>query len=663
MIRSLLLTGLILLATLSWSQTTCTTLGQTPSTAFPVCGTSTFTQSTVPICGGRNIPAPTCQGGGYTDKNPFWYKFTCFQSGTLQFVITPNDMNEDYDWQLFDVTNKDVNDVYTDQTMIISYNWSGLFGVTGATPAGGSLFSCGGSGQPLFSKPAFIEAGHNYILLVSHFSNSQSGYSLSFGGGSAVITDTTPPALSRADANCAGNVIRVKLNKKMKCSTIAANGSDFFLSPASANIVSAAGINCNTGFETDSIELTLNNPLPDGAYQLRVKSGTDGNTLLDLCDNGLPVTEVAGFSVAAGRPTPMDSLTKPGCAPQSLRLVFSRPIQCASISPSDFLITGSYPVNITSVEISCSGTATRQIVVRLSAPMEDAGNFLINLQRGSDGNTLINECNQESPPGSIAFSVADTVNASFTYSKFYGCTEDTVQFSHPGGNGINSWHWFLDDNKTSMLQNPQVFYTLFNNKQVRLAVSNGVCVDTSDVVVALDNFIKADFTVHEDNCPNEPVQFTSTSIGNIKQHSWQFGDGGTATSESPTYTYPPPFQLRNYSVIYTVRDSIGCEHSVSKKVLIYPSCYLAVPSAFTPNNDGKNDTFFPANAIKAENLKFMIYNRWGNLVFSSSNWKQGWDGTFKGSPLATGVYVWMLSYTERDSKLSRQQKGTVLLIR
>src|SRR5437016_4766902 len=74
----------------------CTTLGQTPSTAFPVCGTTTFHQSTVPLCATNDIIVPGCtsDGANYQNKNPFFYKFTCFVSGTLGFIITPIAANE-----------------------------------------------------------------------------------------------------------------------------------------------------------------------------------------------------------------------------------------------------------------------------------------------------------------------------------------------------------------------------------------------------------------------------------------------------------------------------------------------------------------------------------------------------------------------------------------
>src|SRR5690349_16040747 len=94
----------------------CTTLGQTPSTAFPVCGTTTFNQVSVPLCSTNSLYVPGCSGTGanYENKNPYWYKFTCYVAGSLGFVITPISDNEDYDWQLFDITGHDPNDIFTD---------------------------------------------------------------------------------------------------------------------------------------------------------------------------------------------------------------------------------------------------------------------------------------------------------------------------------------------------------------------------------------------------------------------------------------------------------------------------------------------------------------------------------------------------------------------
>jgi gliding motility-associated-like protein len=653
---------------------TCTTLGQTPSTAFPVCGTTTFQQTNVPICTSHTLQVPGCAGDGasYADKNPFWYKFTCFQAGTLGFLVTPNNQGDDYDWMLYDITGHNPDDVFTDISLIVTGNWAGTYGNTGASASGLSFIQC--ASDPAANKNSFAHmpnliVGHTYLLLISHYTDSQSGYGLSFGGGTAVITDPTVPGLKTAEASCGGNIIRIKLKKKIKCSSLTSTGSEFFVTPGNVPIASAVGIGCSTGFDTDSIELNLGAFLAPGTYTLNIKLGTDNNTLLDYCDNAIPVTDKVDFTVYPLVPTPMDSLAPVVCKPQSLRLIFRKPILCSSVEPggSDFIITGTYPVSIASAAGSCTNgsTTSKEIIINLSQPLYTAGSFTLTLRTGTDGNTILDECGKETPAGAtLTFSVKDTVNADFTYQKFYGCTFDTVNFFHPGGNGVNNWQWTLDENQTSAQQNPQALYRNFNQKNIRLVVGNGFCTDTASQVVALTNFLKADFSVYEDNCPNEPVKFTSLAQGQlITGHSWTFGDGGTATDASPTHIYLQPYNTTAYIVRYTVTDSIGCQNTAQKTVKVYSSCFIAVPNAFTPNNDGKNDLLHPLNAIKAEQLDFRVFNRWGQLVFQTNDWKRGWDGTMQGHLQGTGVYAWYLTFVDRDTKERRQMKGTSILIR
>lgn len=664
--RSVLIVLFVFLCTTAFAQTTCTTPGQNPTTAFPVCGTSTFSQTSVPICGGRRMAYKGCANDPLTDINPYWYKFTCFQSGTLGFTITPLNLNEDYDWELYDVTNQDPNNVYTDGSLVVSNNWSGEFGITGASAAGTQQFVCGGLGKPLFSRMPQLTVDHNYLLLVSHFTQSQSGYKLSFGGGTAVITDTTTPHLQRIDVACGGDVLHLKLNKKMKCSSFAADGSDFYLTPATT-VKNVFGINCSSQFDTDSLDIPLANFLQPGNYTLHVKKGSDDNTLLDNCDAPLSDTETISFTVLPKAPTPMDSLAPLQCAPAQLHLVFKKNILCSTIASdaSDFVLNGTYPISVTAVSgAGCANGKTKDIVLTLSKPLQTAGNFQLVLKKGNDGNTLIDECSEETPAGSsISFSVKDTVNADFTYAIHYGCSKDSIAFFHNAANGVNNWKWNLDENQQSYLQNPVGIYSVFNQKKIQLAVSNGFCTDTSEQTILLENYLKADFSVYEDNCPNEPVAFTSTAEGKIKAYNWDFGDGGIATDKDPTHIYAAPYQQTAYAVHYTVTDSFNCQQTAIKPINVYSSCYLAVPTAFTPNGDGKNDVFRVLNAVKAEDLELLVFNRWGQLVFKTANWKQGWDGKLNGALQPTAVYVWFLRYTNRDTKKRVEQKGTVALIR
>ncbi len=96
---------------------------------------------------------------------------------------------------------------------------------------------------------------------------------------------------------------------------------------------------------------------------------------------------------------------------------------------------------------------------------------------------------------------------------------------------------------------------------------------------------------------------------------------------------------------------------------VLKSCYIAVPNAFTPNGDGLNDFLYPLNAYKADNLEFKVYNRLGQLVFSTTDWTVKWDGTINGQPQDTGIFVWTLQYTNRDTGKHVFMKGSTVLIR
>src|SRR5215467_11920399 len=247
----------------------CSTLGQTPGTAFPVCGTTDFAQSSVPICSNAQLTVPGCTNTIYADLNPFWYKFTCYQSGTLGFVVTPNNLRDDYDWQLFDITGHNPNDVYTMPFLFVSGNWSGSSGTTGASANGTGNIQCASDPrvyEATFSRMPQITKGHNYLLLISHFTQTQSGYTLSFGGGTASITDTTKPHLSSLYVSCDATKLIVKLNKKMTCASLAADGSDFTLSSPNDSVRSSLGFGCSIGFDMDSVSLTLNHSLSPGNY-------------------------------------------------------------------------------------------------------------------------------------------------------------------------------------------------------------------------------------------------------------------------------------------------------------------------------------------------------------------------------------------------------------
>jgi len=254
--------------------------GQQPGTALSVCAQSSLSIGSVPIYNGGNFPVGNCLSTGA--RNPYWYTFKVATSGTLGFTITPNTLSDDYDFVVFDITGRQPSDVFSGAPLV-SCNYSGTPGITGCTATGSG--NSNGSGGPNKNQLMNVIANHTYALCVSHFTNTQSGYTLAFSGGTSAALDSDPAVFaSSAVSNC-NKTVTVKVDKSLDCNSIAGDGSDFFLMPGNISAVSAAGVGCGTTSFTNEITIGLPGGIPSGAYTLHTRSGSDGNSLIDRCNN------------------------------------------------------------------------------------------------------------------------------------------------------------------------------------------------------------------------------------------------------------------------------------------------------------------------------------------------------------------------------------------
>lgn len=192
------------------------------------------------------------------------------------------------------------------------------------------------------------------------------------------------------------------------------------------------------------------------------------------------------------------------------------------------------------------------------------------------------------------------------------------------------------------------------------------CTGTDQVFVKVANSkqVKADMLCPSFLCRNsDTIRFKDNSAGDITSWKWDFGNGLISSLQTPPLQL---YRINNNQYAYTaslvVEDSAGCKDSIVKVLTVVDNCYLAVPSAFTPNADGLNDYLYPVNAYKAENLVFSVYNKAGRLLFRTNKLFEKWNGKYRGEDQPPGVYVWMLSYSERGTK-PVFLKGTSLLIR
>jgi gliding motility-associated-like protein len=140
----------------------------------------------------------------------------------------------------------------------------------------------------------------------------------------------------------------------------------------------------------------------------------------------------------------------------------------------------------------------------------------------------------------------------------------------------------------------------------------------------------------------------------------------TSGSTGTTYLVAGLKPDQSVTIIVRARGQIACQTSANSTPVTGKAAnpfgdQVYIPNAFTPNNDGKNDTFLIyGNTISS--AKMSIYTQWGQLIFQSDNVANGWDGTFKGVNQPIGVYVYMVDITFTNGTTSLR-KGTVTLIR
>ena len=153
-----------------------------------------------------------------------------------------------------------------------------------------------------------------------------------------------------------------------------------------------------------------------------------------------------------------------------------------------------------------------------------------------------------------------------------------------------------------------------------------------------------------------PQRFTDKS-GNAHSHSWDFGEGSTSKEANPTHTFP---DTGSYRVCLTVSGSFTCSDNICETVKIIPVPVIYAPSAFSPNGDGTNDVFRIVTAY-AEEFSLQIFDRWGELIFSTTEPGDGWDGTYQGRKVQSDMYLWRLKL--RDSlKKTHLEDGRVTLL-
>ena len=237
----------------------------------------------------------------------------------------------------------------------------------------------------------------------------------------------------------------------------------------------------------------------------------------------------------------------------------------------------------------------------------------------------------------------------FTYDSV--CFRDVIHFKITNNANIDTVLWNFGDGKTSSGWDPTHFFDRPGTYTVKLTETyQGINYSDSIPV-----------TIHKlpyINLGDTILLYTGFSInlhagGGYTNYSWSTGSTDSIINVE-----------RGGNYIVRVEDKNCCFNSDTVYVQNF-NFYL--PSAFTPNGDGKNDVFRLVGPYRNIKMTLYIYNRWGELVFASDNIDNAWDGSMGGKPCPMGTYIWIANLKFPDQDIIKKEdivlKGSIILLR
>ena len=264
-------------------------------------------------------------------------------------------------------------------------------------------------------------------------------------------------------------------------------------------------------------------------------------------------------------------------------------------------------------------------------------------------------------------------STNFTSDITNACEPVKIQFNQNSINSHCTYMWNFGDagsNNVSHSTNPYHWYKTDGTFSVSLTITtqNGCTyTNTNNNMITIYPKPEANFIANPSSASiiNPQIYFDNLSILN-DLNLWTFGNGDTSNIINPTVLFD---STTTYIVRLIIESLHGCKDTVSDNVKIIDECTFYVPSAFTPNGDGLNDTFFVKGiGIDTNNFHMYIFDRWGFIVYETDKYdvkypaKYGWDGSVKyGRKGEIGTYTWYIIY--KDIHNNRHEKaGPVFLI-
>lgn len=328
-------------------------------------------------------------------------------------------------------------------------------------------------------------------------------------------------------------------------------------------------------------------------------------------------------------------------------------IEPAVLSASSAVLpVGCSNVNDGAIDLSVSGgTAPYNFTWNNGRTTEDvsgiaAGNYSVVVTDANGCTENHNASVGTTPPLNISGISVNTACA--------GVQTGSIDISVTGGTPSYSYSWNNGENTEDI-------------SNLGAGAFNVVVTDTRNCSAQADFNLAFDYELQVVTTPEINIDLgtaasltANTNVNHNNTYQWtpvhQVACATCAnTDASPTYD-------TKYTV--TVVDENGCSATGTTLVTVNSVTDIFIPNAFSPNNDGNNDVFQLYGDVNTiQYLDFKVFNRWGEVVFSSSEHNFQWDGTYKGQPVDRGAYIYTMNAVFINGYSRSDYKGSVTIIR
>ncbi|MEM7654658.1 MAG: PKD domain-containing protein [Bacteroidota bacterium] len=578
--------------------------------AIPVCQNTYFQPNSYQGEGANPNeinPGPSCLNSG--ERNDVWYIFTVQTTGQLGFSITPVNLANDYDWAVYNLTNNPCSDIFGTPSLEVSCNYSGSPGVTG--PNG----LTGPQNEPLIN----VTAGETYVVNVSNFSGTGSGYTLDFGVSTAAIFDNIPPEVVDVQADCGGNIL-LTFSENIVCSSV--DFTDFTITDLTGTpytITGVNGANCLAGGTFESIfEITSTPAFTAGDYIISLVDdvvdncgnigiyGSDTITIFlpNIAVNAATDTICAGDNLTLSTPSVpgFTYLWNPGgLVGNSITVspVTTTTYTVQATAPNGCVYAGDTTITVIQIPTANFSAVPNQICPDDPITATYVGTSLPQATFTWDFGSANVLSGSGSGPYDLSWATPGTQTISLTVDQF-GCTSPVVTgnvtvfplpeatftgtpevcplspatYTYSGNaSAAATYNWDFDGGFviSGSGQGPiQVEWPTPGPKNICLIVTENGCVSTVNCQPTTVNPLPV-VSVSEQPAQclngNEFTFVYNTGIP-ILNYTWDLGEPGAVSSDSiPSYSYASP---GDKIITLTVTDQNGCINTGNTLVTVHP---------------------------------------------------------------------------------------------